>query len=179
MLVGDLVIVTEVVGETLIVLLGLVEAVPLGLTDIVLLLDTVADHEKDACAEAEGDPEAVLETVGVTEVDRVTVAVTLEVPDLLCVGDTLIVLLGDVDGVPVELTDIVLDGELVADQVKEALAEADEDPVGDLVIVPVADTDRVTVGVILTVAEALLDGEPVPVTLTDIVRVGDVVADHV
>ena len=44
MLVGDLVIVTEVVGDTLIVLLGLGEAVPLGLTDIVLEFVTVADH---------------------------------------------------------------------------------------------------------------------------------------
>ena len=65
------------------------------------------------------------------------------------------------------LVDIVLLDDTVADHVKDALAEAEGDPVVDPLIVPVPDTDLVTVGLTLTDPDLVIDGVPVPVMLTE------------
>ena len=137
------------------------------LTDLVCVGVTVADHEKEARAEADGLPEVERVIVPVADTDLDTVPVALTEPERVIDGDA----------VPELLTDLVCVGVTVADHVKEAFAELDGDPV------VVTDTvfERLTVGLTVPVGDIVGDlvklGEAVPEGET--VILGELVVDTV
>jgi hypothetical protein len=152
---------------------------PLELTERVRVGDAVADHVYDAFAEVEGL--AVLERLTVPLTDRVGLTVPLELTDRVRVGD--VVALGERVRVGcaelLELTERVRLGDVVADHVYDAFADAE----GLRLTVPL--TDRVRLGLVVTVTDRLTvlltvcDGRAELLELTERVRLGDAVADHV